>query len=99
AGRQHERVRLRMWQTEAAEDMAELVVDRVARRADREAREPGAIERRGTRLEIARRLRDDRQRRAERADAFFRDERNERIAVVRIERLAAVRDRIHPTRR
>ena len=97
--RQHDRVHLGVRQIEsAAEHVTELMVQRHADRAARRAGEPGAVQRLGARLGVLGLAHHDRQARRQRADALLGDQRGERIAVRRIERLDAVRDRVHPGR-
>ena len=75
--------------------MAELVVQRHADRSQRRAGEPGAVQRLGARLEVLGLAHHHGQARRQRADALLGDQRGERIAVLGVQRLDAVRDRVH----
>ena len=78
--------------------MTQLVVDAHARRAQRRSRQPRAVQRVGTAVEVGGFFHDTRQRPSEGSNPFGRQQRDDRIAVLRVQRLNAVRDRVHPGR-
>ena len=93
--RQHDGVGLGMRQVEgAAERVAELVMQRHADGAEADAAQPGAIERFAASLAIVALGGDGGQGACERADAFLRHQRDDRIGVARIERFHRMRDRV-----
>ena len=95
--RQDDGVRFRVRQIEgAAEHVAELVMQRHAGGAETDAAQPGAVKRIPPRRGIARRLDDDRQCPREGAHAFLGDQRSDRIAVLRVERLDRMGDGVDP---
>ncbi len=80
----------------AAEHVAELVMQSHAGGAEADAAKPGAIERVAPRRGIARRRHDIRQGAREGAHALFGDQRGDRVAILRVERLDRVSDRVDP---
>ena len=93
--RQHDGVRLRMRQVEAAaQRVAELVVQGHADVAEHGAAKPGAVEAERAGLHVVGRLGQRGHALRQRADAFLRHQRHHRIAVPGVQPLGRMRDRV-----
>jgi hypothetical protein len=98
--RQHHRVRLGVRQVpSAAENVAELVMQRHAHAAQHEAAQPRAVQRIATRVDVAWRAHDGAQRAGERADRFLGEQVDDRVAVLGVEPFDRMRDRVQGAHR